>query len=225
MAVLVKICGLTDRESLRAAVEAGADMIGLTFYPPSPRAVTPEQAAVLARDVTFSGDVAGGPVGGPVRVALAVDPDDALIDAIVGTGVIDMIQLHGRETPERVAAIRTRTGLPVMKALRVADAEDVAGAAAYDGVADRILFDAKAPKGMTGALPGGNGLSFDWHLLDGLSIETPWMLAGGLNPENVAEAIRLTGAPGVDTVSGVEDRPGVKNLAKIRAFIEAARGA
>lgn len=218
MAVLVKICGLTDAASLRTAVEAGADMIGLTFYPPSPRAVTPDQAAALARDV-------GGSSGGPVRVALAVDPDDALIDAIVGTGVIDMIQLHGHESPERVAEIRRRTGLPVMKALRVASAEDVAGAAAYDGVADRILFDAKAPKGMTGALPGGNGLSFDWHLLDGLSIKTPWMLAGGLNPENVADAIRLTGAPGVDTVSGVEDRPGVKNLAKIRAFIEAARRA
>lgn len=211
---LVKTCGLTDPAAIRAAADAGADMVGFVFYPKSPRAVTPARATELA---------AGLPQG-IVRVALLVDADDALIDAVVATGAIDLLQLHGHETPARVAEIRARTGLPVMKVLSVAEASDVAAAAAYDGVADRIMFDARPPRDRTDALPGGNGLSFDWHLLEGLSLGVPWMLAGGLDAGNVAAAIRLTGAPAVDASSGLEDRPGVKNPDKIRAFVEAARG-
>jgi len=220
MPVLVKLCGLNTPEVLAAAVAAGADMIGLVFYPPSPRAVTPDQARDLA-----SGMQAGSENGGPLRVALTVDADDARIDEIVATGVIDMLQLHGGETPDRVAEIKARTGLPVMKVLRVADRADVAAAAQYDGVADRILFDAKPPKDLAGALPGGNGLSFDWRLLEGLELGVPWMLSGGLDAGNVAEAIRRTGAPGVDASSGIEDSPGVKSPDKIRAFMAAVRGA
>ena len=211
MGILVKICGLNEPASMAAAIDAGADMIGLVFYPPSPRAVTPERAIELAASVT----------DGPVRVALAVDPDNRLVSEIAATGVIDMIQLHGHETPTRVSEIKARTGLPVMKALRIATAPDAAGAAHYDGVADHILFDAKAPKDLAGALPGGNGLRFDWSLMVGLRLNTPWMLSGGLDADNVAQAISLTAAPAVDTSSGVEDRPGVKNPDKIRAFVEA----
>lgn len=214
-AVLVKICGVTDPKAVQAVVEAGADMIGFMFYPPSPRAVTPERAGELAREMP----------AGIVKVAVLVDPDDALVDAVVATGVIDLLQLHGRETPERVAAIKARTGLPVMKVLPVAEQADVAAAAAYDGVVDRIMFDAKPPKGMAGALPGGNALAFDWTLLDGLTLSTPWTLAGGLHAGNVADAIRRTGTRSVDTSSGVEDRPGVKNPDKIRAFVAASKAA
>lgn len=215
MSVQVKICGINDPVAARTAGEAGVDMIGFVFYPRSPRSITPERAVELARELP----------AGVVRVALLVDADDALVDAVVGTGVIDLLQLHGHETPQRVAAIKARSGLPVMKVLAVADGADVAAAAAFDGVADRILFDAKPPKDLTGALPGGNGLSFDWHLLDGLSLGLPWTLSGGLDAGNVATAIRLTGATSVDASSGIEDRPGVKNPAKIRAFVAAAKGA
>lgn len=211
---LVKICGLNTLTVVDAAVEAGADMIGFVFYERSRRHVTP----VLARAL-------GIEAPSVTRVALLVDASNAEVDTVTDTGVIDMLQLHGKETPARVAELKQRTGLPVMKAVRVAVSADVAAAKRFDGVADRILFDAKAPKGMKGALPGGNGLSFDWHLLDGLEIGTPWMLSGGLNPDNVATAIRLTGAPGVDASSGVEDEPGVKNPAKIRAFLKAAKSA
>lgn len=213
MTVLIKICGLSEPESIAAAVEAGADMIGLVFYPRSPRAVTPERAVELA----------SGLRDGPVRVALAVDPDDALVDAIAGTGVVDLLQLHGGESPDRVAAIKRRTGLPAMKVLGVAGAADLAAVEVYETVADRLLLDAKPPKDRSGALPGGNGLTFDWTLLRGFRTGLPWILAGGLDAGNVAAAIRLTGAAGVDTSSGVEDRPGVKNPDKIRAFIAAAR--
>ncbi|NQW10627.1 MAG: phosphoribosylanthranilate isomerase [Alphaproteobacteria bacterium] len=213
--ILVKICGINDLAAARAAVDAGADLIGFMFYPPSPRSVTLEQAARLA-------DAVGDRV---TKVAVLVDADDATVDAVVGSGAVDMLQLHGAETPERAATLKIRTGLPVMKALRVAEPADVTMAADYDGKVDRILFDAKPPKGMTGALPGGNGLTFDWRLLDGVSLTTPWMLSGGLDAGNVAAAIRLTGAVAVDTSSGVEDRPGVKNPDKIRAFIAAAKGA
>jgi phosphoribosylanthranilate isomerase len=213
--VLVKICGVNDPVAARTAAESGADMVGFMFYPESPRAVTPDRAAELARVLP----------AGVVRVAVLVDPDDALLDAVVATGVIDLLQLHGRETPERVAAIRVRTGLPVMKVLSVAEKADVEAATAYDGIADRIMFDARPPKDMAGALPGGNALSFDWRLLDGLTLSVPWILAGGLNAGNVAEAVRLTGAPAVDTSSGVEDRPGVKSPERIRAFVAAAKAA
>jgi len=211
----VKICGINDAAAARAAAAAGADMVGFVFYPPSPRAITPERAVELAAVLPT----------GIVRVALVVDADDATVDRVVATGVIDLLQLHGNETPERCAALKRRTGLPVMKALRVAEAADVAAAAAFDGVVDRILFDAKAPPGMAGALPGGNGLSFDWRLLDGLRLATPWTLSGGLDAGNVAAAIRLTGARSVDASSGVEDRPGVKSPDKIRAFVAAAKAA
>ncbi len=209
---LVKICGLNTLTVVDAAVEAGADMIGFMFYPRSRRAVTPDLAQALGEEVT-----------GVTRVAIVVDASDAEIDAITATGVIDMIQVHGKEDPARVAALKARTGLPVMKALRVATREDIREADAFVGVADHLLFDAKAPKDMKGALPGGNGLTFDWTLLEGLKIAMPWMLSGGLTADNVAEAIRLTGAPGVDTSSGVEDKPGVKSPERIRAFLAAAK--
>ena len=213
--ILVKICGINDPIAACTAVDAGADLIGFMFYPPSPRSITPEQAISLAVETDDR----------VIRVAVLVDADDATVDAVIASGAVDMLQLHGRETPERVTALKSRTGLPVMKALQVAESTDVAAAARYDGVADRILFDAKPSKGMVGALPGGNGLIFDWHLLDGMSLGTPWMLSGGLDANNVAAAIRLTGAVAVDTASGVEDRPGVKNPQKIQAFIAAAKRA
>lgn len=214
-AIQVKICGINDPVAARTAAEAGVDMIGFVFYPPSPRAVTPKRAVELARELP----------AGVIRVALLVDADDALVDAVVATGVVDLLQLHGRETPQRVSAIKARTGLPVMKVLAVAVPADIEAARAFDGIADRILFDAKPPKDLKGALPGGNGLSFDWHLLDGLVLGTPWTLSGGLDAGNVATAIRLTGTASVDASSGIEDRPGVKNPDKIRAFVAAARSA
>ena len=209
---LVKICGLNTLTVVDAAVNAGADMIGFMFYPRSRRAVTPDLAQALGEEV-----------GGVIRVAIVVDATDAEIDAITATGVIDMIQVHGKEGPARVAELKARTGLPVMKALRVATRDDIREADAFMDVADHLLFDAKAPKDMKGALPGGNGLTFDWSLLEGLKIDMPWMLSGGLTADNVAEAIRLTGAPGVDTSSGVEDKPGVKSPDRIRAFLAAAK--
>ncbi|MCR9071409.1 MAG: phosphoribosylanthranilate isomerase [Alphaproteobacteria bacterium] len=211
---LVKICGLNTLTVVEAAVDAGADMIGFVFYERSRRTVTPDLAEALGKDVT-----------GVTRVALVVDATDAEIDEITGTGVIDMLQVHGKEGPDRVLELKKRTGLPVMKALKVATPADVKQAYAYVGIADHLLFDAKTPKGMKGALPGGNGISFDWNLLDGLNIDMPWMLSGGLNAENVADAIRTTGAPGVDASSGVEDKPGVKNPDRIRAFLHAAKHA
>lgn len=212
MTTKVKICGLTTEETVRAAVEAGATHIGFNFFPPSPRYVTPARAGDLARVV---------PAGVEI-VALFVDPDDALLDAVVAACRPTLLQLHGKETPERVAAVKARYGLPVMKAARIADTEDIAATAAYDGVADCLLFDAKPPKDMD-KLPGGNGVAFDWRLMADWTGVTPWMLAGGLEVDNVAEAIRLTGASAVDTSSGVEDAPGIKNVDKIKAFVAAAR--
>jgi len=211
---IVKICGLNTLTVVDAAVAAGADMIGFMFYPRSRRAVSPELARALGEEVE-----------GTTRVAIVVDATDEEIDAITATGVIDMLQVHGGECPARVAELKARTGLPVMKALRVSERADVREALAFDGVADWILFDAKAPKDMKGALPGGNGLSFDWTLLEGLEVATPWMLSGGLTADNVADAIRLTGARAVDTSSGVEDKPGQKNPERIRAFLRAAKSA
>jgi len=213
MSIEVKICGINAPAALAAAVEGGADYVGFVFYPPSPRAVTPAAAAALA-------------AAAPARlrkVALVVDADDALLQEILDAAPIDLLQLHGSESVERVAAVRARFGVPVMKVLRVAGAGDVAAAAAYEPVADRLLFDAKPPRDMTGALPGGNALAFDWQLLAGRTWALPWMLSGGLNADNVAEALRVSGARAVDVSSGVEDRPGVKNPDKIRAFIAAAK--
>jgi len=213
MAIQVKICGINNRPALAAAVDSVAAFIGLVFYPPSPRFVEIEQAASLAVGVPE----------GITKVGLLVDADDTLIAGILRRVPLDLLQLHGSETPGRVAEIRSRFALPVMKAVKIAGAEDVAAAETYEAAADRLLFDARPPKGMTGALPGGNAIAFDWHLLAGRRWSVPWMLSGGLNAGNVAEAVRTAGAPAVDVSSGVENRPGVKSPDKIRAFLKAAR--
>ena len=211
MPVEVKICGISDDEAMEAAIEAGADYVGLVFYPPSPRAVTPERAAELVEftpaDVT--------------KVGLFVDPDDATLDRVLTHVRLDLLQLHGTETPGRVEAIRLEYGLPVMKVIAVATALDLAAAEPFLAVTDRLLFDAKPPRGAT--LPGGNAASFDWTILQGRRWGVPWMLAGGLTPANVAEAVRISGATAVDVSSGVETAPGRKDADKIRAFIAAAR--
>jgi phosphoribosylanthranilate isomerase len=214
MSVIVKICGLNRPEPLEAALAGGADMVGFVFFEKSPRHITLDQARRLSQQVR----------GRAEKVALIVDADDSRIAAIVEVLAPDWLQLHGAETPERVAALRAAFGRPILKALGVAEQSDVLRAAHYQKVADRLLFDAKPPMGA--ALPGGNGLSFDWTILQDYSSRAAnkdWMLSGGLDPHNVAEAIRLTGAPGVDVSSGVEDAPGEKSVEKIRAFISAAR--
>lgn len=210
MTLRVKICGLRTPGTIAAAVEAGAGYVGFVLFAKSPRAVTPDELR----------DLAGSVAPGVMKVALAVDPDDALIDEIAAAP-IDMIQLHGAESPARAAAIRARAGLPVMKAIGVAETADLDRIEAYAPAVDQFLIDAKPHPG--GDLPGGNGLAFDWRLLAGRSFPRPWMLAGGLDAGNVAEAARLTGARQVDVSSGVESAPGVKNEALIRAFIAAAR--
>ncbi|SDD63940.1 phosphoribosylanthranilate isomerase [Paracoccus isoporae] len=206
----VKICGLTRPDHLAAAVDAGAAFVGFVFFEKSPRHVSPEIAAELAAEV---------PVG-VARVGLFVDPDDATLDATLARVPLDLLQLHGSETPARVAEIKARHGLPVMKAVGVAGPEDLEALWDYGLVADLLLVDAKPPR--QAALPGGNGLAFDWRLLVGRKWLTPWMLAGGLTPENVAEAVRLTGARIVDVSSGVEAAPGQKDPDRIRAFLAAA---
>lgn len=209
--VRVKICGLRTAADMAAVVAAGAAYAGFVFFPKSPRHLTTDQARLLA--------FAAPP--GLAKVALTVDADDALLDAIVEAVPLDMLQLHGHESPERVAQVRARYGLPVMKAVGVADEGDLAQLTEYSLAADQILIDAKPPKGAD--LPGGNGLSFDWRLLVGRKWLRPWMLAGGLTPANVADAVRLTGARQVDVSSGVESAPGVKDAALIAAFIKAAQ--
>ena len=207
--VQVKICGLSTPDHVRWAVEAGARYVGFVFFPKSPRNVDIDTAAALALEVP----------PGVAKVALMVDPDDAALDAILARVPLDMLQLHGAESPARVAEIRARAGLPVMKAVGIAGAEDVARLDAYSLVADQLLVDAKPPK--DAALPGGTGVPFDWGLLTGYRFQRPWMLAGGLTPANAAAAVRLTGARQVDVSSGVETAPGVKDEALIRAFIGA----
>ena len=207
----VKICGLRTPEAVEATASSGASHIGFNFFPPSPRSVTPKVAGDLAAHV---------PEGVKI-VALVVDADDALFDAIWTNLHPDIFQLHGKESPDRVREIRDRFGAKVMKVIRVADNADARSAEAYDGIVDFILFDAKPPKDQN-ILPGGNGLVFDWMALTAYRGNTPWMLAGGLDASNVADAIRVTGAKAVDTASGAEDAPGVKNPAKIQAFVSAA---
>lgn len=209
--VRVKICGLRDDAGIAAAVDAGAAYVGFVFFPKSPRALTIEQAVPLGLSVP----------PGVAKVALVVDPDDALLDAMTSAVPIDIIQLHGHETPARVAEVRRRFGLPVMKVVGVAGPEDLSDLEAHGRVADQLLVDAKPPKDAT--LPGGNGLTFDWRLIAGRRWPCPWMLAGGLTADNVAEAIALTGARQVDVSSGVESAPGVKDAARIVAFIAAAK--
>ncbi len=211
MPLLVKICGLSTRETLDAALDAGADMVGFVFFPPSPRHLGLEAAGELGKRAGRNA----------VKVALTVDADDAALGNIVEALRPDMLQLHGKETVARLRDIKQTFGLPVMKAMAVETAADLAVLPGYAAVADRILFDARPPKGAT--RPGGLGAAFDWHVLDNLDLKLPFMVSGGLNADNVAEAIRLTRAGGVDVSSGVERAPGVKDVEMIRAFIRAAR--
>jgi phosphoribosylanthranilate isomerase len=210
MRARIKICGLNSVRAVRAA--RGADLAGFIFYPPSPRYVTPRQAAHLARHLPKR----------VTRTAVFVDPTDAVLRRTLARFPANLIQLHGRESPARIAAIRRITGLPVMKAIPLSDADDLKAAPAYASVAARFLFDAKPPK-RRGALPGGNALSFDWKILAGKGFDRPWLLSGGLTAANVATALRISRAPGVDISSGVENRPGHKNPSKIIWFIRAAK--
>ena len=210
MNVHTKICGINDAASMQAAIDGGTKYVGLVFFPRSPRYVTQPQAKELAKLVPPNVTLVG----------LFVDPVDDLLKLKLADVPLNIIQLHGSETPQRVAAIKALTGLKVMKAIPVASAEDVALAASYEGVADYILFDAKAPAGAE--LPGGNAKSFDWHLLQGITLTKPWLLAGGLNAKNIAEAVKVSGAKIVDVSSGVEDAPGHKSPAKIGQFLTLA---
>ncbi|WP_226621965.1 phosphoribosylanthranilate isomerase [Alloyangia pacifica] len=213
MDIQVKICGLRTPQDVAVVAEAGARYAGFVFFPKSPRAVDVAQARSLALSA---------PVG-LAKVALVVDAGDALLDEIVAEVPLDMLQLHGRESVERVQQIRARYGLPVMKAVGVSSDADLPALEAYGKVADQLLVDAKAPK--DSVLPGGNGLAFDWRLVAGRRWPVPWMLAGGLTPEKVGEAVRLTGARQVDVSSGVESAPGKKSPELIRAFVRAAQAA
>ena len=209
--VRVKICGLTGAEGVRAAAEAGASHVGFVHFPPSPRHVGLDQAAALAREVPE----------GVAKVALTVDADDVLIDALAELGAFDMIQLHGGETPERVAQVGARCGLAVMKAVGISGTGDLPLIDAHAETADAILVDAKPPA--DSSRPGGNAAAFDWSLVAGRRWARPWFLAGGLDPDNVAEAIRRSGATGVDVSSGVESAPGIKDPDLVRLFAKRAR--
>ena len=210
--IRVKICGLRTGADVAAAASAGASYVGFVFYPKSPRNVSFQEAAALAVDVPM----------GVAKVALVVNADDAFLDDLTAAVPLDMLQLHGSETPTRVGEVKARYGLPVMKAVGIADASDLAQIDAYAAVADQLLIDAKPPKNAD--LPGGNGLAFDWTLLAGRKYWTvPWMLAGGLTADNVAEAVRRTGATQVDVSSGVEGLVGVKDAGLISAFLAAAQ--
>ena len=211
MAVTAKICGLNAPDAVAAAVAGGAGHIGLVFYPPSPRYVTPSRAAALAAEVPRA-------VG---KVGLFVDAADDALAAALDEVDLDLLQLHGDESVDQVAAVRERFGVPVMKAIRVSCESDVAAADAYAEVADWLLFDARAPAQRPGALPGGNALAFDWRLLAGRRWDVPWMLSGGLDADNVAQAVGVAGARAVDVSSGVEDRRGHKDPAMIAAFLAA----
>ena len=213
MSLLVKICGLSTRETLDAALVAGADMVGFVFFAPSPRHLSLETARELGRQAK----------GRAAKVALSVDADDATLENIVETLQPDLLQLHGKETIARVRDIKAKFGLPVMKVIAVETSADLAALPGYTSVADRILFDARAPKDAT--RPGGLGAVFDWHVLENLDLKLPFMVSGGLHAGNVAEAVRVTRAGGVDVSSGVESSPGHKDPEMIRAFIRVARAA
>jgi phosphoribosylanthranilate isomerase len=211
MSLIVKICGLSTRETLDVALDAGADMVGFVFFPPSPRHLSLEKARELGKQAK----------GRAVKVALSVDADDATLANIVDVLQPDILQLHGKETVARVRDIKQQFGLPVMKAIAVETSADLAPLPGYAAVADHILFDARPPKHAT--RPGGLGATFDWHVLDNLDLKVPFMVSGGLNAANVAEAVRVTRPGGVDVSSGVEGAPGIKAPDMIRAFIRAAR--
>ena len=211
MTPAIKICGLTTADTLAAAIDGGADFVGAVIFPKSPRHIAPDVAGELFQ-----------PARGKARiVAVVVDPDDALLETIGRTLKPDLVQLHGRETPERLAAVRALTGAGVIKALPIRTSEDLDAAEAWEPHVDHLMFDAKPPEGSV--LPGGVGRSFDWSLLSDRAFKKRWFLAGGLNPDNVAEALALTGAPMADVSSGVESAPGVKDAARIAAFLQAVR--
>ena len=210
MGIAAKICGLTTAEAVKTARDAGADMVGFVFYPPSPRAIDVDLAGALA-------ELAGANVK---AVGVFVDPDDDLLERAISGAGLDMVQLHGSESPARVAEVRRRFKLPVIKAIRVADAEDLTRAREFEPVADYLMFDAKPPA--ESLLPGGNGAAFDWSLLDGQSWQRPWILSGGLNADVLEDAVATSGAAAVDVSSGVETAPGAKAPKLIEAFLKAA---
>lgn len=209
MSVQAKICGVSSAQAVNAAAKGGARFIGFVFYPPSRRHVTPELAEALAGLVP----------SGVTRVGLFVDPEDAMLAAILERVPLDLLQLHGQESPRRVAELKARFRKPVMKAIAIASPEDPDAALPYLDVVDWLLFDAKPPRAVAGALPGGNGLAFDWQLLGGRQWPKPWMLSGGLTAKNVTQAVATTRAPVVDVSSGVEIRPGLKDIGKISEFL------
>jgi phosphoribosylanthranilate isomerase len=211
MSLIVKICGLSTRETLETALEAGADMVGFVFFPPSPRHLSLTTARDLGKLVKRRA----------AKVALTVDADDAMLESIIETLQPDILQLHGRESVARLREVRRKFSLPVMKAIAVESPADLASLPEYAGLADRILFDARAPKEAT--RPGGLGAVFDWKILENLELKIPFMVSGGLSSLNVADAVRVTGAGGVDVSSGVERAPGQKDPEMIRVFIKAAR--
>jgi phosphoribosylanthranilate isomerase len=214
LSVAAKICGLTSANALKAAVAGGAAFLGFVFYPPSPRAVTAEIAAALVKQAP----------SGVRTVGVFVDPDDATLAATLDVARLDMVQLHGAETPARVQAIKQRFGRPVIKAIKVGAAADLDAANTFLDVADWLMFDARPPRERAGALPGGNALAFDWQLIAGRRWALPWLLSGGLTADTVAEAVRITRARHVDVSSGVEAAKGIKDPAKIAAFLAAVRG-
>jgi phosphoribosylanthranilate isomerase len=211
MPLFTKICGLTDAAAVEAAVTHGADMVGFVFYPPSPRNVSAEQAETLLNEVPTGID----------RVGLFVDPETDFLDQILAKARLDLLQLHGDETPERCRAIAVYFGLPLIKAIKVSTKADLQAAKDYEDVVDWLMFDARPPQ--DGALPGGNGKAFNWSILQGAQFKRPWLLAGGLTPDNLPQAVQQSGARAVDVSSGVESAPGKKDPAKIRAFLDAAR--
>ncbi|WP_321394538.1 phosphoribosylanthranilate isomerase [Emcibacter sp.] len=213
MPVAVKICGLSTPESLNAAIDHGAAYVGFVFYPPSPRNISPEKAGELTAMVPATAK----------KVGVFVNPDDSLLEEVLSAASLDILQLHGSESPDRVREIREKFDRPVMKAIAVAGAEDIRAAKTYETSADMLLFDAKAPKNLENALPGGNGLAFDWQLIRDSQWSVPWMLSGGLDADNISEAIATSAAEIVDVSSGVEVRPGEKDVHKIKAFIEATK--
>ncbi len=210
MALFTKICGITDPVALETALEFEADMLGFVFFPPSPRNLGLEAAVTLLNEVPSGTD----------RVGLFVDPSNDQLDAILGKARLDLLQLHGDETPERCRAITIYFGLPIIKAIKVSTPADIEKARDYEDIVDWLLFDAAPPKDAT--RPGGNGQAFDWDMLKGKSFKRPWLLSGGLTPDNLEEAVRRSGATAVDVSSGVESAPGKKDPAKIRAFLDTA---